>query len=482
MKIKNLFLKIATVFLAVVFFFYPFFQVQATASQSLANRLAGRILLAVESQGDLWYASPLSLKRYELKTPDDLTLLIKEQGQGISKDNLAKIPISLKFLSGLDSDNDGLPDSLESAIGTNPNNSDTDGDGFSDKAEIAKGYNPNGLGKLPLDLNFINKNKGKIFLDVQRNGEAWYLDPISGQRYFLGNPNDGFKILISLGLGINNLNLQKISTGLLTVVNNQLPFISTIASSYDLNSLEQKIFSLVNEERKNNGLNELKWNADIATVARGHSQELAQENEALTSMDKLCDYFFIHHEGFSSGFYGIDRLNNSGIHYFSSVGENIAMYGGKQITFIVSNNFDSSQADKCQQEVSTSNDALKNTLEGNISQVEKTRLILAEIAKRKIELSAEEKINVSKLSWLNVDELAQSIVNGWMNSPGHQANILKAEYDEAGMGVSFVNGYIIATQDFIQKVSCGFEGGPCCQSRGCYLPNTCQNNNICQPQ
>jgi len=50
----------------------------------------------------------------------------------------------------VDSDDDGLTDFQEVKIYfTNPNNPDTDGDGYSDGAEIKSGYNPNGPGKLP---------------------------------------------------------------------------------------------------------------------------------------------------------------------------------------------------------------------------------------------------------------------------------------------------------------------------------------------
>ncbi|NIP32999.1 hypothetical protein GWN26_12060 [Candidatus Saccharibacteria bacterium] len=72
----------------------------------------------------------------------------------------------------LDSDNDGLTDNQEEALGTDPNAADSDGDGltdneeinawqtnplsadsdadgFTDKEEIDNGYNPNGEGRLP---------------------------------------------------------------------------------------------------------------------------------------------------------------------------------------------------------------------------------------------------------------------------------------------------------------------------------------------
>lgn len=52
-------------------------------------------------------------------------------------------------INAIDTDNDGLSDYEEVKIyHTNPLKSDTDGDGYSDGAEVKSGYNPNGAGKL----------------------------------------------------------------------------------------------------------------------------------------------------------------------------------------------------------------------------------------------------------------------------------------------------------------------------------------------
>jgi len=45
-------------------------------------------------------------------------------------------------LSGVDTDNDGVDDSVECNLGTDPNNADSDGDGISDGQEVAVGANP----------------------------------------------------------------------------------------------------------------------------------------------------------------------------------------------------------------------------------------------------------------------------------------------------------------------------------------------------
>ncbi len=121
--------------------------------------------------------------------------LIIKLGVGITNNDLAKIPIADANLGGDDADADGLSDAAEAALGTDPARADTDGDGYSDKDEILAGFNPAGEGSLGIDYDFANRQKGKIFLQVEANGEAWYVNPGDGKRYFLGRPADGFRVM-----------------------------------------------------------------------------------------------------------------------------------------------------------------------------------------------------------------------------------------------------------------------------------------------
>ncbi|NQT50158.1 hypothetical protein HQ571_05675 [Candidatus Kuenenbacteria bacterium] len=45
--------------------------------------------------------------------------------------------------------------------------------------------------------------KGKILLQVEENGEAWYVYPVDSKRYYLGRPIDAFNVMKTLGLGIS---------------------------------------------------------------------------------------------------------------------------------------------------------------------------------------------------------------------------------------------------------------------------------------
>jgi hypothetical protein len=148
-----------------------------------------------------------------LSRPADAFDLLRGEGVGITDADLNRIPIGLAALSGLDSDADGLPDALEDALGTDPRLADSDGDGFADPTEIVGGYDARGTGRRPIDADFAARQRGRIFLQVEGHGEAWWINPDDRRRYFLGRPADAFALMRSFGLGITTKNLSAIPTG-----------------------------------------------------------------------------------------------------------------------------------------------------------------------------------------------------------------------------------------------------------------------------
>ena len=114
-------------------------------------------------------------------------------------------------------------------------------------------------------------------------------------------------------------------------------------TGYQLNSYEKEVVKLINDIRRQNGLNELTVDTELSRVARIKSQDMRDKG------------YFSH----TSPTYGspFDMMTAFGIKY-RTAGENIAM--GYRT--------------------------------------------------------------------------AQSVVNGWMNSPGHRANILNAKFTKIGMG------------------------------------------------
>jgi len=185
--------------------------VEPTQAQNLANKLKGKILLQVQQKGEAWYVNPADEERYYMGTPNDAYKLMRSLGIGVTNDNLWRIPVAeANLLNGIDTDGDGLSDMIEDSLGTYKNNFDTDGDGFSDQTEILNGYHPNKAGKLPINLNFSAKQSGKILLQVQAHGEAWYVNPNDGKRHFLGRAEDAYNTMRKAGLGVTDNDLAKI--------------------------------------------------------------------------------------------------------------------------------------------------------------------------------------------------------------------------------------------------------------------------------
>ncbi len=174
------------------------------------QKLKGKILLKVEDDGRAFYVHPKTEKGFYLGRPRDAFAIMREQGVGITNADLEKIPMGLTALRGKDTDGDGLPDLFEDAIGTDKNKADTDGDGFSDKDELLNGFSPINSEGLKLDNEFTEKHGGKIFLQIEGSGEAWYVD--GGKRYYLGRPADAFEIMRKLSLGISNTDFDRFST------------------------------------------------------------------------------------------------------------------------------------------------------------------------------------------------------------------------------------------------------------------------------
>ncbi len=193
-------------------------------NQIMYNNLKGKILLQVENAGEAYYIHPNKTEMYYLGRPDDAFSIMREQGIGITNSDLDKIPVSLDYLSGKDSNNDGLPDAFKVALGLDVDKTDTDGDGFDDYTELLHGYDPLGPGKINHDLDFSKAQGGRILLQVERNGEAWYVNPKNNKRYFLGRPNDAFEIMRNLGLGISNKDLSNLGLNSELNANNNLEF------------------------------------------------------------------------------------------------------------------------------------------------------------------------------------------------------------------------------------------------------------------
>ncbi|MEK7123003.1 MAG: hypothetical protein AAB855_04065 [Patescibacteria group bacterium] len=190
------------------------FAASSLLAQSVSERMVGRILLQVEEHGEAWYVNPIDKKRIFMGRPSDAFRIMRERGLGITDANLERIPVGMIEQSGADQDADGLADAMEVAVGTDFLLADTEADGHDDRTEILAGYDPlkgNGA-RLSFDLAFTAKQAGRILLQVERNGEAWYVNPADQKRYFLGRPADAFAVMRTTGVGISNSDLSLVQS------------------------------------------------------------------------------------------------------------------------------------------------------------------------------------------------------------------------------------------------------------------------------
>lgn len=191
------------------------FTVTAPAGNNSSNdKLRGRILLQIEGHGEAWYVSPNDGKRFYMSNGTVAYEMMRRFGLGITNANLVKIPIGLdKRFNEADTDGDGVPDKMEEALGIDSAKTDSDDDGYDDYAEIMNGYNPGGGGQWPQDFGLSEKLKGRIVLQVEGRGEAWYINPDDGRRYYMKDGGSAYEIMRFLSLGITNENLNKIEEG-----------------------------------------------------------------------------------------------------------------------------------------------------------------------------------------------------------------------------------------------------------------------------
>lgn len=138
------------------------FTSNAASSATMSERLSGRILLQVEQNGESWYVYPSTQTRFYLGRPTHAFDIMRYQGLGITNGDLNKIPRA----------------------------------GRDDQE----------------NLDIQQRLSGYILLQVEDNGEAWYVNPTNLQRYYLGRPADAFDIMRELGLGITDSDLTQITT------------------------------------------------------------------------------------------------------------------------------------------------------------------------------------------------------------------------------------------------------------------------------
>ncbi|MDO9324065.1 MAG: CAP domain-containing protein [Methanoregula sp.] len=171
------------------------------------------------------------------------------------------------------------------------------------------------------------------------------------------------------------------------IINRIESTVSNSAPVIDIPTLENKIHEGINQQRKNNGLSSLSYDSALASIARKHSADMALNN------------YFEHVN--LQGLDPTDRGNKAGY----SCNKN---YGSYYTTGIAEN-------------------IMQNNLYDSVTTTN----------------------GIPRYDWNSQEEIAQSTVEGWMNSPGHRKNILTSTYDREGIGVSIATDKkVYITQDF----------------------------------
>ena len=134
-----------------------------------AGERNGFILLQVEDNGEAWYVYPENANRYYLGRPNDAFAVMRSLSLGAKHDLIANTDVFPERLSGM------------------------------------------------------------ILLDVERNGEAYYIYPKDRKKYYLGRPADAFRIMRELGQGIANSGLVNIPVGSINHISPPAP--PTVARS-----------------------------------------------------------------------------------------------------------------------------------------------------------------------------------------------------------------------------------------------------------
>jgi SH3-like domain-containing protein len=69
------------------------------------------------------------------------------------------------------------------------------------------------------DSTILSKTKGHILLQVEKHGEAWYVDPITAKRYYMKDGPTAYQMMRSFGLGVSEKDYESMKAGNLTLKN-----------------------------------------------------------------------------------------------------------------------------------------------------------------------------------------------------------------------------------------------------------------------
>ncbi len=150
--------------------------------------------------------------------------------------------------------------------------------------------------------------------------------------------------------------------------------------------LEARIHALINKERQKHGLSRLVWHDRLSRIAREHSRDMAERKYFSHDSPEGHDFSYRYRQG----------------GYSCAVkGQGVIYTGGENI--------------------------LQNNLYNSVTTVN----------------------GVAYYDWNSEEEIAETTVQGWMNSPGHRKNILTPQWEREGIGIFVApDDKVYITQNF----------------------------------
>jgi uncharacterized protein YkwD len=150
--------------------------------------------------------------------------------------------------------------------------------------------------------------------------------------------------------------------------------------------LEQRIHALINKERQGHGLSKLRWDESLSKIARKYSADMAKRS------------YFSHYSPEGHNF----SYRYKQAEYSCAVPVGATIYMGAENIF-------------------------QNNLYDQIVYVD----------------------GVPHYDWNSMEKIAETTVQGWMNSPGHRKNILTPHWINEGIGVAISpDDKVYITQNF----------------------------------
>jgi len=189
-------------------------------SAYLKSAINGLIFLQVEQHGEAWYVYPPNSERYYLGRPTDAFNIMRSLALGVPHSLIADTVV------------------------------------------------------------FPERFAGLILLDIEQHGEAYYIYPKNLNKYYLGKPDDAFRVMRELGQGITDSSLNKISEGQLKNVTSNKPI------NINVPFTSQAPFAAWSDLRQEDGCEE----ASSLMAVRWAQGKPLNKDEALKAIIGSSDY------------------------------------------------------------------------------------------------------------------------------------------------------------------------------------------------